>query len=349
MPYSIDEAAAVIPAQRYIAQIGGRGQPFHLRHLGLTFHVLRDCLVAGEESQAMAPVSPAGSIPCIFAESCPYLSNEHSLAAVLEQGLHGQEADIDEAVPLFPPGARNFWHWTVESLPKLLALETTGYTGPYIIPAAAFLDPDSTVMQSLALFNFPRERLLPSGPVYRIRNLILPQRLSGFSLADNMPLTAFLREKLLGAVGSLTGSRRVYVRRVTRRAIANEDDVLAVLDDFGFERMTPEDMPQKDQWRIMTAVDCSVMAHGANSTLTLLQKPGSAAVEFFGNRYVSYNNLHSARLLRLRYHPLVEELEPASYPDEATGVTDFLLRGMNADIVVDPLHLRIVLESVLGG
>ena len=348
MPYRLAESIAVIPAHVYLAHTKGQGRSFHLKHLGLEFHVLRDCLVVGHESQAITPAPLSGRVTYVFTESCPYVSNEHILPKILEDNLDKPEMALVEAVPLFPPGAFNFWHWTFESLPKLLALESAGYTGSYIIPAAALENPDSVIMQSLALFDFPLERLLPSGPVYKIKSMILPQRLSGFSLADNMALTEFLREKLLNAVGRLDGSRRLYVRRVARRKITNEDDILAVLDDFGFEIMTPEDISQKEQWQAMTAVDCSVMVHGANSTLTLLQKPGSGAIELFGNRYISYNNLHSARLLRLRYYPLVEDLEPSSYFSEQTPVVNFLLQGMNADILTDPLHLRIALESILN-
>ena len=346
MPFTFDErSAAIVWAKEYLGHDRGKGRELPFKHLGLTFYILRDCLCFGKHSQAVAPLSSSGIVPCLLRESCPYPANEHHLPGVVKDTLNAPVVEVETAVPLFPPGASNLWHWTLESLPKLLALESTGYAGSYIIPDAAHSD--SVIMRSLRMFGISPGRLLLSGPTYRVKFLFLPQRLSGFSLTGNMPLCAFLRRHLLDAAGSLEGSRRLYIRRIGRRRILNEDDIMPVLEDFDFKVMVPEELELEEQWRSMTNVDCSVMAHGANSTLTLLQKPGSAAVELFGNRYVSYNNLHSVRLLKLRYYPLVEELEPASYPGERAAVSDFLLEGMNADILVDPVHLGITLECLL--
>ena len=348
MSFSFDERNAPVAwVREYLDLDRGRGRVLPLKHLGLDIYVLRDCLCFGQQFQAVAPLSPSGSVPCLFRESCPYPANEPRLAGIVKEHLHAPVADLDAAVPLFPNGAANLWHWTLESLPKLLALESTGFTGAYIVPAQETEREDSVIMRCLRMFAIDPGRILPSGPTYRIKLLFLPQRLSGFSLAENMPLSDFLRQRLLEAVGVLDGSKRLYVRRIGRRRVLNEDDILPVLKDFGFETIVPEDLDLAAQWRCMTNVDCSVMVHGANSTLTLLQKPGSVAVELFGNRYVSYNNLHAARLLKLRYYPLIEELDPASYPGERAPVADFLLEGMNADILVDPAHLRITLETLL--
>lgn len=347
MSFTFDEHNAPVAwAREYLDLDRGRGRILPIRHLGLEIYVLRDCLCFGRQFQAVAPLSPSGSVTCLFRESCPYPANEPRLAGIVKEHLDAPLADVDTAVPLFPNGAANLWHWTLECLPKLLALESTGFTGAYIVPARELEREDSVITRSLRMFAIDPARVLPSGPTYRIKLMLLPQRLSGFDLADNMPLSGFLRQRLLEAAGALDGSKRLYVRRIGRRRVLNEDDILPVLRDFDFETMVPENLDLAAQWRCMTNVDCSVMAHGANSTLTLLQKPGSIAVEMFGNRYVSYNNLHAARLLKLRYYPLIEELDPASYPNERAPVADFLLEGMSADILVDPAHLRIVLEAL---
>ena len=347
MSFTFDEhSAGLVWAREYLAHGRSRGKELPFKHLGLSCYLLRDILCFGQRFQAVAPLASSGRILCLFRESCPYPANEHQLAGVVKDYLDAPVVELETAVPLYPQGAANLWHWTLESLPKLLALESSEYTGSYIIPAYA--DAESVIMRSLRMFGIDQRRLFLSGPTYRVKLMVLPQRLNGFTLAENMPLTAFLRQRLLEAVGSLEGSKRLYVRRIGKRRILNEDDIMPVLNDFGLEVMVPEDLDPAEQWRRMTNVDCSVMAHGANSPLTLLQKPGSAAVELFGNRYVSYNNLHSVRLLRLRYYPLVEDLEPASYPGERAPVSDFLREGMNADILVDPVHLRIALESLLS-
>ncbi len=344
MPFAFDPKAAVpLFANEYCALHPERARPFALKHLNLTFHVISDCLCLGSSQQAFLPAH-GGALPYILKDSCPYLANEHGLPGIAAGALPGGVVELDEAAPFFPPGAQNLWHWVAESLPKLLALEQTGYNGPYILPQ------DSRVAEeTLDLIGIAPERRLRAGGVYRVRRLLVPPRLSGFTLADNMPLTAFLRQSLLDAVGGLPGGKRCYVRRVGTRVIANEEDLLPVLADFGFETMVPEELSLKEQLRYMTNADCSLMPHGANATLTLLQKPGSVFIELFGNRYVSYNNMHAVRLLGLRYHAAVEDLDLSSCRDPLMPVGAYLEEGARADIIVDPLHVRILLETALAG
>ncbi len=346
MPFTFDPAACVpCFAPEYLSRYPLRGRSFTLKRLGLSFHGLSDCLYLGAGSQVLLPVEAGNTLPFLFLESCAYLSNERHLPAIAAKCLTSLEtpAEMEEAVPLFPQGADNLWHWMTESLPKLLALEKTGYQGAYIVP----FSPAAT--QTLEFLGIPAGRLLPGNGAYRVRRLILPQRLSGFSLPENMPLTDLLRQELLNAVGpSLPGAKCCYVRRTGTRKISNEDELLAVLRDFDFETMTPEELSLKEQLRYMTNAACSVMAHGANSTLTLLQPSQSVCVEFFGNRYVSYNNLHAVRLLKLRYHAVVEDLELASCPANNPDLFSHLRDGPLADITIDPVHVRILLENALG-
>ena len=340
----------VVPAGEYLKRFPNRGRPVRLPELGLTLYGVSDCLCLGTDSQALGPVHGV-ELPFLFEESCPYIANEHELAGIAASALaaNGATLDIDEAVPLFPPGADNLWHFVTESLPKLLALERIGYTGPYIVPAYARTPRGAVIAQSLAMFGISEERLLYSGPAYRVRRLMLPQRLSGFSLADNMPLTGLLRDRLLEAAGTLPGSKCLYIQRIGRRKPRNENEVLALLNEYGFEVMIPEEHGLAEQWRMLTNADCSVMAHGANTTLTLVQPPRSAFIELFSHQFISYSNMHAVRLNRFRYHPLIEELEPSTYPGDRTPLEDFLREGRNDDPHVDTLHLRILLETVLPG
>lgn len=335
-------------ASEYLSVFPGGGRPFEVRKLGLTFYMLKNCLAVSAPNQILAPAHADGEIPCIFLESCPYFGNEVNLVADLTRFFSeaGQRplVRLEEAAPFYPPGSRNLWHWSTESLPKLLALEDSGYTGPYIVPHNCKM-----VDESLAMHGIAKERLYYNNASYLVDSLMLPPRLSGFDLPGNLPLAAFLRERILGAAGREAGTRRAYVRRVGARRIANEEELLPVLDEYGFARLTPEELPLKEQYRFMSNVECSVMAHGANSTLTLAQRPGSTCIECFGNRYISYNNLHAVRLLGLRYHALVEDLDPTCAPVPARSTDEYLEGGRRADLNVDPVHLRILLESALGG
>jgi hypothetical protein len=335
-------ACTLLFAPEYLRHFPDRGRPFHLPKLGLRFHGIRDCLCLGSTKQVLLPVHKDGQLPFIFKESCPYLSTEFALPGVAASCLNAPVTAIDEAAPIFQTACNNFWHWTMENLPKLLALENMGYEGKYILPYD-----EPVIARSLDMFGIAPKRLLPSGVLYRVERLILPPRLSGFTLVDNLSLVDFLRQSILDVTGMEQGERRVYVRRIGQRKLTNEQDILPVLEDFGFESMTPETLEHKEQFRFMTAVDCSVMVHGANSTLALFQKPRSIWVEMFNNRYVTYSNLHTVRAMKLRYHALVEDLELDTSPDATTTVYEHLKAGMKADVTIDPMYLRIILENAL--
>ena len=336
-------ACTLLFAPEYLRHFPDRGRPFHLPKLGLTFHGIRDCLCLGTAKQVLLPIHKDGQLPFIFKESCPYLSTEFALPGIAASCLDAPVTAVDEAAPIFQTGAYNFWHWTMENLPKLLALEDMGYDGKYILP---YNEP--VISRSLEMFGISPQRLLLPGAVYRVERLILPPRLSGFTMVENLPLVDFLRQNILNAAGTEQGNRRVYIRRIGQRKLANEQDILPVLKDFGFETIVPEELEHKEQFRFMTAVDCSVMVHGANSTLALFQKPRSTWVEMFNNRYVTYSNLHTVRAMKLRYHALVEDLELDTSPDMTTTVYEHLKAGMKADVAIDPMYLRITLENALA-
>jgi capsular polysaccharide biosynthesis protein len=343
MSFSFSPAnCTLLFAPEYLRRFPDRGRPFHLPKLNLTFHGIRDCLCVGSVSQVLLPVHRDNQLPCIFKESCPYLSTEYALPGIAASCLDAPVVAVDEAAPLFQTGAGNFWHWTMENLPKLLALQSMGYDGSYILPYA-----EPVIARSLDMFGIAPERLLPTGVLYRVERLILPPRLSGFEMVENVPLVKFLRQSILDVTGTEQGNRRVYIRRIGQRKLVNEQEILPVLQDFGFETVTPEDLDHKKQFRFMTAVDCSVMVHGANSTLALFQKPRSIWVEMFNNRYVTYSNLHTVRAMKLRYHALVEDLELDTSPDTTTTVYAHLKAGMKSDVTIDPMYLRITLENAL--
>jgi hypothetical protein len=125
--------------------------------------------------------------------------------------------------------------------------------------------------------------------------------------------------------------------------VAGVDGIIAT----GFNVCKEAGNSLAEEWRRMTNAECSLMAHGANTALCLLQKPGSGLIELFGNRYVSYTNLHAVRLLKLRYHSLTEEMDLSAYHGNETPVSDFLRQGFGEDFLADPLHVRILLESIL--
>lgn len=352
--YDQNEAQVLFAAQ-FLQREVGRGRALRLPHLGLVFYGVKDCIYLASEWQTLMPLLD-DKLPYIFSESGPFIANDYSMPGMAAAALAGKGKlspvsrqgmipvkEVAEAAPFVPPGYDNLWHWLLESVPKILALESIAYDGYYIMPLGIKL-----VEECIDIFGIDRNRILPANGCYKVKRMMVPPRQDGYVLAENLPLIALLREKLESRLSLLPGGKRAYVKRVGRRKIINEQPFEELMREFGFETMIPEDLSLKDQLVFMSNVDLSVMVHGANTTLTIMQKPKSTFIELFGNRYLCYSNLATIRLLKLRYHSQMVELNVSQAPQGNPSYRDYFLEGIGADILVDLIHTRILLENALS-
>jgi capsular polysaccharide biosynthesis protein len=82
-------------------------------------------------------------------------------------------------------------------------------------------------------------------------------------------------------------SRRLYVSRADAqdRRVRNEDEVMAMLADYGFERIVPGEHTFAEQVRRFTDADIVLGPHGAGLTNVIFSKE-TTLIELFG----SYRN-----------------------------------------------------------
>jgi hypothetical protein len=288
--------------ENYLSSNKNRGISFTDRRLGLKYHMIKNCIVFGLHGQQILPIEKNNTV--IFEESFAYDHDEHGRWSLLYHNFQEEKSfdfiNIDEAVPLYHVWSRNFWHWTLECLPKVLALEDRGYSGKYIVFDSKF------IIESLKLFNISEDRILYSDNGYIVKNLIVPPMYSGYDLSHKIVLVEYIRNKLLDAVGILSGNNRLYIKRTKDRIVLNEDKIIDILNKYDFDVIVPENYSVKEQFRIMTNVDFSVMAHGANCTLVFTQKMNSVFMELFSSAYIAYHSVSIIKTLNLDYIPLVE-------------------------------------------
>ena len=284
----------------YVRANRGTGKLFLHRDFGLEFHIVKNCLVIGNDAQLLIPVCRDNEV-LILEESFAFDHSDDEMRFILMNNFEDRKiVTLAEAVPLFHLYSNNIWHWILECLPKLLVLEKNGYTGPYIVFNSKF------ICEILALFEIPKERILFNDVNYFVKNLVVPQKYTYFWLVDHLDIVNFVRTNILERTGTLPGHKRIYIQRTSGRRITNEEAVLDVLRNYDFELVVPQEHSVCDQFRLMTNVDFSVMAHGANVILTLTQKHFSNLIEFFSSAYVVYHATPIVELLELDYTPLTE-------------------------------------------
>ncbi|MBX0292130.1 glycosyltransferase family 61 protein [Hymenobacter sp. HSC-4F20] len=239
--------------------------------------------------------------------------------------------------------AQNYYHWLVESLPRLLALRK-------YYPNISLLVPDPTpsfIKVTTSLLGF--EKLIPikKDEIARVKSLLVPEKVPYLvmSLEDttagqgDFSLTT-VRNELLRALDkpNRLPHRRIYVSRAKQavRRVSNEVAVEQVLKKHGFETVFFEDLSFKEQMALMQETAVLVGLHGANLTNLMFLQPTAKVIELINldsEKYLFYFFL--ASYFNISYY--------ASTCRSATGDVN-----NQVDVVVDTAELDSVLLSALS-
>ena len=232
--------------------------------------------------------------------------------------------------------SNGYFHWVCDALPRLEALppgEISART--LIVPAMAAF---SYVTQSLEAYHLSEVRAFSWHERIRCRHL---QVIGEMAPTGNYrpELMRALRDRMRGHFAATGSGRRIYVSRsgAAVRRIANEAEIVPVLDKLGFERVEPERLSFGEQVRLMGSASILVSNHGAGLTHMCWMGAGTTVLELRrqGDRM---NNCYFALAgaLGMAYHylscPSVDDRRPTHV----------------ADLVVDPARLEHELVRIGG-
>ncbi len=219
------------------------------------------------------------------------------------QALEGAMAIPVEGTVCFLDGrsSRIYYHWMLDVLPKLGALEKAGITldsiDYFIVNAQSQYQ-----IESLRHCGISPEKVIttPVPQYYVADTMIVPYLRNdlgervyqglGVGLARWIP--DYL-QRMLGPVSDNPESQevstsRIYVSRSSRgsRNIANEAEIVKALQARGFEIIEFEDYSVAGQAELMASADVVVGVHGAGFTNVSFCRPGTKVVEIFGDYVV---------------------------------------------------------------
>jgi len=106
---------------------------------------------------------------------------------------------------------------------------------------------------------------------------------------------------------------KLYISRPAgvRRGIANEEELLPILEDAGFTVTAMEGMSVDEQAQLLARADVLISPHGGALTNMVFCRPGIKVVELFGRHvYPFYYGL--AQMCGHEYHVVLESAE--DYP-----------------------------------
>ncbi|WP_239639503.1 glycosyltransferase family 61 protein [Halobiforma nitratireducens] len=242
-----------------------------------------------------------------------YSNEQYSLATTL--------------VPLW----NNYYHWTLECLPKLLGIETyrreTGNTPTVLLPP----NPSSWMLESLELVanaEIDTEPLRPGA--IRVDRFVAPSYPT-----PSRRECFWVRDRVHDAVDVETSDSeaypsRIYVsrRNATVRRVENEPAVLEALSEFDIEPFELETLSVSEQARLFANAEFVVSPHGAGLA-NIVYADDPTVLELFGQKEkTTFSRL--SKLLNNEYHAL--------FCDHT-----------RKDIVVDTDELVSVITEILAG
>lgn len=236
---------------------------------------------------------------------------------------------------------RGYYHWLVEGLPKLFLLQEQGWSDPVVMPDEYRLL--KFARQSLELFGDLKIEFLPRYGGARIRQAFLIDDLSPMGkgiVTQNGPVLRRMADEMKRCCGAgkSGGGERIYISRGKgRRTLANEAEVLPILQRHGFRRVVLEEHDLREQIRILSAASVVLGPHGAGLSNVIFMPAGGLVIEL---RHAGVGNIAFYRLSEAMGHDYRYMMgEPVADAKDRGNVH-------NSDIFIQPEDLIAVLESI---
>jgi hypothetical protein len=205
--------------------------------------------------------------------------------------ITGEEDDV---IPFPSPGG--FFHFVFETLPAAIAAIQE-------YPSSKLLIHDKSPRYVLMFASLISDRAPVScaGPA-RFRSVIVAGKtpFSGFVQKSEIKR---LREFILTKkFPSQIPSRKIYISRLRdqRRQLANEKELLALLETHGYETCFLQDMTINDQIKLFQQALTVVAPHGAGLANLLWSNPGTKVLEIFPDK--PRNDCYARLAVNLELH-----------------------------------------------
>jgi tetratricopeptide (TPR) repeat protein/capsular polysaccharide biosynthesis protein len=189
----------------------------------------------------------------------------------------------------------NYYHWMFEFLPQIELLRRSGIDIGSIDKFAVNHCCFPFQRETVSLLGIPLEKIVET---YNKNNHIQARQLLVSSVIRESTKWAcdFLRREFLNdSIIGLHKKQRIFISRKQRRRVINEDELVAVLSEFGFKSIAPESLSVAEQISLFAAAEVVIGAHGAALTNTVFCSPGTKVIEIFAPDYVNpcYRKLSS--------------------------------------------------------
>lgn len=236
----------------------------------------------------------------------------------------------------------NYFHWIFDVASRLDLLQKSN------IPIDNYLLDHSRPYQDelLTLLGIPKEKRIQKHPNLHLlaKNIISPS-FTGASMGI-MPKWAcdFLRYELLikRNVKKLPGYERIYISREDAhyRKLINEEDVMKVLEPYGFKRIVLGPLSAELKIQIFHSAEVVIGPHGAGLTNIVFCDPGTKIIDIYKPNWLIPAFWIISNHMGLDYYYLIGEGQRSSNYVEMKGITD------NIFVNISQLHQVLQMASL---
>lgn len=180
---------------------------------------------------------------------------------------------------VFDSWSNGYFHWMCDVLPKLALLESTHSDCHILLPEDYT---SAYISETLKHFDFKGIERIPKKCYANVSDLYVCEKIAP-SGNYNPQIMHMLRDKFLSKNinKEVNGNERIYISRskVERRKILNEDQMIPLLEKYGFKVIHFEDYSLSQQIEIARNSKYLVGLHGAGLTNIMFMNSNSSVLE----------------------------------------------------------------------
>jgi hypothetical protein len=248
-----------------------------------------------------AVISPDNKL--LWDVSLEYLKTPEMHSIFNEEKLPPITITEETVAVLNHPAADNFYHWMIETLARIHLIQASNIKiDKYII------NHDSLPFQleTLRAVGISEDRIIVPHNNFHLKakKLIIPS----FIDYPNAWTCKFVRDLLLNhnKIQKNKEYDRIYIARKKRRRVKNEQEILDVLNKYGFKSIMLENMTLQEQIEVFHSAKIVIGAHGAGLANLVFSEPGTKVIELFGSQYVNAQYWFISRHMNLDYRFIIE-------------------------------------------
>jgi capsular polysaccharide biosynthesis protein len=239
-------------------------------------------------------------------------------------------------------GLDNYFHWLFDVLPRFHLLQASGLfhqVNWYIIPSYRF----PYQIETLKMLGISPAQIIDGSKVTHIQadNIIAS---SSHRNAGQMEewVCNFLRESFLDTLPPVEKKYPAYFyisRNDSRsRNVTNEEELIQVLNDFGFTTLSLSGLSFEEQVRLFNSAKIIVSPHGAGLANLVFCQPGTKIIEVFSQGWIGTMYYDLAQKLGLDYY---YQIDRTSSPPVASD------EAKHKHFAVDATSIKAILEQLI--